>query len=153
MIFREPCGPSASWHLSYRWGKTPKEKPTQKTCPDWGLNRVYRMTGAHATACSTAVDAALSPLLYLFILWLSRFSLLYYTNSNVLTILLQTKNTVFLFESFNYSIYFHFFVSPLCPYNALLWTRRRDCQSLVSAALSPRPFLFEIVILWWQIKI
>ena len=32
-----PWGPKASWHLSYRWGKTPK-KLTQETCSDWGLN-------------------------------------------------------------------------------------------------------------------
>ena len=30
-------GPKASWHLSYRWGKTPKNL-TQETCPDWGSN-------------------------------------------------------------------------------------------------------------------
>ena len=34
---RGPCGPKASWHLSYRWGKTPK-KTTQETCPDRGSN-------------------------------------------------------------------------------------------------------------------
>ena len=25
MIFGEPCGAKASWHLSYRWGRTPKK--------------------------------------------------------------------------------------------------------------------------------
>ena len=25
MMFEEPWGPKASWHLSYRWGKTPKK--------------------------------------------------------------------------------------------------------------------------------
>ena len=25
MIFVGPCGPKAFWHLSYRWGKTPKK--------------------------------------------------------------------------------------------------------------------------------
>ena len=35
---RGTCGPKASWHLSYRWGKPPKKKLTQKTCPDRGLN-------------------------------------------------------------------------------------------------------------------
>ena len=37
MIFGEPWGPKASWHLCYRWGKTPKNL-TQETCPDWGSN-------------------------------------------------------------------------------------------------------------------
>ena len=31
------CGPRAFWHLSYRWGKTPKNL-TQETCPDRGSN-------------------------------------------------------------------------------------------------------------------
>ena len=31
-------GPKVSWHLSYRWGKTPKKNLTQETCPDWGSN-------------------------------------------------------------------------------------------------------------------
>ena len=30
-------GPKVSWHLSYRWGKTPKNL-TQETCPDRGSN-------------------------------------------------------------------------------------------------------------------
>ena len=34
---RGPWGPKVSWHLSYRWGKTPK-KLTQKTCPERGSN-------------------------------------------------------------------------------------------------------------------
>ena len=34
---RGPCGPKASWHLSYRWRKTPKNL-TQETCPDRGSN-------------------------------------------------------------------------------------------------------------------
>ena len=34
---RRPCGPLAFWHLSYRWGKTPKNL-TQETCPDRGSN-------------------------------------------------------------------------------------------------------------------
>ena len=32
-----PWGPKVSWHLSYRWGKTPKNL-TQETCPDRGSN-------------------------------------------------------------------------------------------------------------------
>ena len=31
---RGPWGPKVSWHLSYRWGKTPKKNLTQETCPD-----------------------------------------------------------------------------------------------------------------------
>ena len=53
---RGPCGPKASWHLSYRWGEIPKKNLTQKTCPDQGSNRGRCVTGAHATACSTAVE-------------------------------------------------------------------------------------------------
>ena len=34
---RGPYGTKPSWHLSYRWGKTPK-KPHPGTCPDWGSN-------------------------------------------------------------------------------------------------------------------
>ena len=34
---RGPWGPKASWHLSYRWGKTPKNL-TQETCPHQGSN-------------------------------------------------------------------------------------------------------------------
>ena len=34
---RSPYGPKASWHVSYRWGKTPK-KPRPETCPDRGPN-------------------------------------------------------------------------------------------------------------------
>ena len=35
---RGPWGPKASWHLSYRWGNTPKKNLTQESCPDRGLN-------------------------------------------------------------------------------------------------------------------
>ena len=31
---RGPWGPKVSWHLSDRWGKTPKKNLTQETCPD-----------------------------------------------------------------------------------------------------------------------
>ena len=34
---RGPRGPKVSWHLSYRWGKAPKNL-TQETCPDRGSN-------------------------------------------------------------------------------------------------------------------
>ena len=36
-----PCGAKASWHLSSRWGKTPKNPEknlTQEICPDQGSN-------------------------------------------------------------------------------------------------------------------
>ena len=35
---RGPRGSKVSWHLSDRWGKTPKKNLTQETCPDWGSN-------------------------------------------------------------------------------------------------------------------
>ena len=34
---RGPRGPKVSWHLSCRWGKTPKNH-TQETCPEGGSN-------------------------------------------------------------------------------------------------------------------
>ena len=54
MIFRGPCGPKASWHLSYKWGKT----SPRKLVPTRDQTRAHCMTGAHATACSTAVDSS-----------------------------------------------------------------------------------------------
>ena len=59
---RGPCGPKASWHLSYRWEKTPK-KHTQETCPVRDSNPARCVTGAHSTACSTAVDQRVCKLL------------------------------------------------------------------------------------------
>ena len=47
---RGPCGPKASWHLSYRWRKSRKKNPTGDR------TRAHWVTGAHVTACSTAVD-------------------------------------------------------------------------------------------------
>ena len=35
---RGPCERKASWHLSYRWGKTAEKTFTQETCPDRWLN-------------------------------------------------------------------------------------------------------------------
>ena len=52
----EPWGPKASWHLSYRWGETPKKTSPRKLVPTGDRTRAHCVTGAHATACSTAVD-------------------------------------------------------------------------------------------------
>ena len=56
MIFCEACGPKASWHLSYRWGKPPKNL-TQETFSTGDRTRACCVTGAHATACPTTVDS------------------------------------------------------------------------------------------------
>ena len=50
------CGPKTSRNLSYRWIKTLKNL-TQDTCPDRDGTRTRYVTGAHATACFTAMDA------------------------------------------------------------------------------------------------
>ena len=49
-------GPKASWHLSYRWGKTPKKTSPRKPVPTGDRTRARCVTSAHATTCSTAVD-------------------------------------------------------------------------------------------------
>ena len=50
-IFGKTWGPKASWHLFYRQRKTPKNLvPTGDRTP------ALCVTGAHTTACSTAVD-------------------------------------------------------------------------------------------------
>ena len=46
----------ASWHLSYRWGKPPKETSLRKLDPAGDRTRARCVTDAHAVACSTAVD-------------------------------------------------------------------------------------------------
>ena len=46
-------GLKASWHLSYRWGKT----PTRKLVPTGDRTRGLCVTGAHATTSPTAVDS------------------------------------------------------------------------------------------------
>ena len=51
-----PCGPKASWHLSYRRGKTQEKSSPRKLVPSGDLTRACCVTGGHATACSTAVD-------------------------------------------------------------------------------------------------
>ena len=53
-IWNDDYGPS-SWHLSYRWGKTPKKTSPRKPVPTGDRTRARCVTGAHATACSTAV--------------------------------------------------------------------------------------------------
>ena len=53
---RGPCGPKIFWHLSYRWGKTPKKTSHRKLVLNEDRTRVRCVTAAHATACSTAVD-------------------------------------------------------------------------------------------------
>ena len=37
-VIRGSWGPKVSWHLSYRWGKTPKKNLTQETFLDRGSN-------------------------------------------------------------------------------------------------------------------
>ena len=51
---RGPCEPNVSWHLSYRWGKSPI-KP-RKTVPTEDRTRARCVIGANATACFTVVD-------------------------------------------------------------------------------------------------
>ena len=51
-----PGGPKASWHLSYRWGRISK-KPHPGNLSRPGIEPGFPCgTGAHATACPTAVD-------------------------------------------------------------------------------------------------
>ena len=59
----------------------------------------------------------------------------------LLTILLQTKNTVFLFEYFNYSV---FYVSSLCLNDAHLRTRRHR-SSVLGKCRSVPPSIFCLV--------
>ena len=53
-----PCGPKAPWHLSYRWGKTPKKTSPRNLVLTGDRTRACCVTGMHAIACSTAVDSA-----------------------------------------------------------------------------------------------
>ena len=55
-VIRGLWATKASWHLSYRWGKNTRKYHTQETCPVQDRTRSRCVTGAHATACSTAVD-------------------------------------------------------------------------------------------------
>ena len=55
---RGPWGPKVSWHLCYRWGKTPKKISPRKLVPTGDRTRARCVTSAHATTCSTAVDTA-----------------------------------------------------------------------------------------------
>ena len=50
------CGLKVSWHLSYRWGKTPKNASPRKLVPTGDRTRARYVTGVHATACPTAVN-------------------------------------------------------------------------------------------------
>ena len=52
---RGTMGPKASWHLPYRWGKTPKQTSPRKLVPTGNWIRARCVTGAHATAYSTTV--------------------------------------------------------------------------------------------------
>ena len=61
---RGPWGPKISWHLSYRWGKTPKNTPPRKLVPTGDRTRARCVTSAHAATCSTAVDG----FLYIFVI-------------------------------------------------------------------------------------
>ena len=54
---RGSCEPKISWHLSYRWGKIPKITSPRKPVPTGDRTRDRCLTGAHTTACSTAVDS------------------------------------------------------------------------------------------------
>ena len=56
MVSGEPEGPKTSWHLSYRWGKTPEKTTPRKLVPSGDRTLTRCVTGEHATACSTAVD-------------------------------------------------------------------------------------------------
>ena len=53
---RGPCGSNASWHLSCRWGTTPTKTSPGKPILTGNRTRARCVTGAYATACSTAVD-------------------------------------------------------------------------------------------------
>ena len=50
------CGPNVTWHLSYRWGKTPKKPHPGNLYLPGIRTRARCVTDAHDTACSTAVD-------------------------------------------------------------------------------------------------
>ena len=53
---RGPCGPKVSWHLSYRWGRTPEKNSHRKPVPTGDRTWARCVTSVHATTCSTAVD-------------------------------------------------------------------------------------------------
>ena len=61
---RRPYGHKASWHLSYRWGNPEKTSP-RKLATTGDRTRTRCVTGAHATACSTAVDHIFVNIIYL----------------------------------------------------------------------------------------
>ena len=60
IMFGESWGPKASWHLSYRLGKSPKKThPGNLSRPGIELG-AKSVIGSHATACCTAVDISYS---------------------------------------------------------------------------------------------
>ena len=47
---RGPCEPKDSWHLSYKWGKTPKKTSPRRLFPTGDRIRTRCTTSVHATA-------------------------------------------------------------------------------------------------------
>ena len=81
---RGPWGPKVSWHLSYRWGKTPKKTSPRKPVPTGDRTRARCVTSAHATTFSTAVDISQ--------LWLNKLICISDSNCYALTILATVFN-------------------------------------------------------------
>ena len=64
MILKSKCNsgtlePKASCHLSYMWGKTRRKTSPRKLVPNGDRTRARCVTGAHSTACPTAVDVSI----------------------------------------------------------------------------------------------
>ena len=57
---RGHCRPKASWHLSYRWGKTPKKSSPRKLVPTGNRTWARWVICVHATAYSTVVAILIS---------------------------------------------------------------------------------------------
>ena len=53
---RGTIGPKVFWHLSYRWRKPPQKTSPRKLILSGDRTLARYVTGAHVTACSTAVD-------------------------------------------------------------------------------------------------
>ena len=77
-------GPKASWHSSYRWGKTPKKTSPRKLVPTGDRTRARCVTSAHATTCSTAVDGLME-----LIDTINRHNCVYWANET--TIIIEDK--------------------------------------------------------------
>ena len=73
---RGSWGPKLSWHLSYRWGKTPRKTSPRKPVPTVDRTWARCVTSAHATTCSTAVDL-LKFYIYIYI----KYSYVYFKNN------------------------------------------------------------------------